>query len=249
MQRKIDVALHVAQETFTAWSVACTVTVVRKKNSNPAGSDRYLKRLLGSIGTGKTFQCEAGRKVFSQGEKAKAIYFVLSGKVKISVVSAAGKEAVLSIIIPGHFFGEGCLVGQTVRVNNATTIEPAIMFRVEKSAMLRALRDRSEVAGEFISALLIRNIDLEEDLCDQLFNHSERRLARVLLKLSHMNDRSARTNVTLPKISHEILAEMVGTTRPRITQFMNKFRKIGLIDYNGSLTVRTNLLSDVVLRD
>jgi CRP-like cAMP-binding protein len=134
-------------------------------------------------------------------------------------------------------------------VSNATAIEPAIIFRVEKSAMLRALRIHPEVARDFITALLIRNIHLEEDLCDQLFNHSERRLARVLLKLSQMHERSTRTNVKLPKISHEILAEMVGTTRPRITQFMNKFRKIGLLDYNGVLTVRPDLLSDIVLRD
>jgi CRP-like cAMP-binding protein len=186
---------------------------------------------------------------FSQGERANAIYFVQNGKVKITVVSASGKEAVLSILTSRHFFGEGYLVGQTVRLNNAITIEPAILFRVEKSAMLRALGERPEIAREFITALVIRNIHLEEDLCDQLFNHSERRLARVLLKLSQMNERGARVNVKLPKISHEILAEMVGTTRPRITQFMNKFRKIGLLDYNGALTIRPDLLSDIVLRD
>ena len=114
--------------------------------------------------------------------------------------------------------------------------------------MLRALRDHPEIAREFMTAVLIRNIRLEEDLCDQLFNHSERRLARVLLKLSQMEERNARPNVTLPRISHESLAEMVGTTRPRVTQFMNKFRKIGLIDYNGALTVRPDLLSDIVHR-
>jgi CRP/FNR family transcriptional regulator, cyclic AMP receptor protein len=227
---------------------------VRKKKSNPAGTeptDPYLKKLLRSVSRGKKLlDYKRDCPVFSQGEKADAIYFVQSGKVKITVVSAAGKEAVLSIVTTRHFFGEGCLVGQTVRVSNATTIEPSTIFRVEKSAMLRALRDRPEIAREFITALLIRNIHLEEDLCDQLFNPSERRLARVLLKLSQMHERSTRAIVRLPKISHEILAEMVGTTRPRVTQFMNKFRKIGMIDYNGALlTVRPDLLSDIVLRD
>jgi CRP/FNR family cyclic AMP-dependent transcriptional regulator len=227
--------------------------VVRKKSSNPAGSeptDPYLKKLFRSVVRGKTLiQCKRDHRIFSQGEKADAIYFVQSGKVKITVVSASGKEAVLSIVTPRHFFGEGCLVGQTVRVNNATTIEPSTIFRVGKSAMLRALDDRLEIAREFITALLIRNIHLEEELCNRLFNHSERRLARVLLKLSQMHERNARANIKLPKISHETLAEMVGTTRPRITEFMNKFRKIGLLDYNGALTVRPDLLSDIVLRD
>jgi CRP-like cAMP-binding protein len=194
-------------------------------------------------------QCKTDRRVFSQGDRANAIYFVQSGKVKITVVSAAGKEAVLSIVTPRHFFGEGCLVGQGIRLNNPIALEPSIIFRVEKSAMLRALRHHPETAREFITVLLIRNIHLEEDLCDQLFNHSERRLPRVLVKLSQMHERSPRANVKLPKISHEILAEMVGTTRPRITRFMNKFRKIGLLDYNGALTVRPDLLSDIVLKD
>ena len=153
IRRNINAALYLVQESFTAWSAACTALVVRKKNSNPAGSeptDRYLKKLLGSVGSGKTFmQCEAGRKVFSQGEKANAIYFVQSGKVKVSVVSAAGKEAVLSIITPRHFFGEGCLVGQTVRRNgwHHSTACHTIYEQVSKDRLDRLQRRPHGPAG------------------------------------------------------------------------------------------------------
>ena len=167
----------------------------------------------------------------------------------MTVVSAAGKEAVIAMFGPHHFIGEGALVGQSLRISKATALEPTTVFRVEKLAMARAHHEQAELSEKFIAALLVRNIDLEEDLCDQLFNHSEKRLARVLLKLARLREHDAPPDARIPLLSHETLAEMVGTTRSRITHFMNKFRTMGFIDYNGELTVRTELLTDVVLHD
>ena len=213
--------------------------------------DPYVATLLENILHGKqVLSLSKGEKVFAQGGRADAIFFIQSGKVKISVVSAAGKEAVLVMLGPRNFFGEGSLVGQSLRVSTATTMEASTVFRVEKSAMIRALHQQSALSEKFIAALLMRNIDLEEDLCDQLFNHSEKRLARVLLKLARMREHEVIPDARIPAFSHEILAEMVGTTRSRITHFMNKFRTMGLIDYNNDgFTVRTELLTDVVLHD
>jgi CRP-like cAMP-binding protein len=140
-------------------------------------------------------------------------------------------------------------VGQPLRISTAIALEPSMLFRVEKVAMLHALASQRSLSEKFIASLLVRNINLEEDLCDQLFNHSERRLARVLLKLARMRQHDALPDKGIPLLSHETLAEMVGTTRSRITYFMNKFRKMGLIDYNGELVVRTELLTDVLLHD
>ena len=217
----------------------------------PRRIDNYVTALLEKISAGKqVLNLPKGEKIFSQGESADAIFFIQSGKVKISVVSAAGKEAVLIMLGPRKFFGEGSLVGQSIRVSTATALEPSIVFRVEKSAMIRALRDQAALSEKFITALLVRNIDLEEDLCDQLFNQSEKRLARVLLKLSRMREHDVMPDANIPVFSHETLAEMVGTTRSRITHFMNKFRTMGLIDYNSDgFTVKTELLTDVVLHD
>jgi CRP/FNR family transcriptional regulator, cyclic AMP receptor protein len=140
-------------------------------------------------------------------------------------------------------------VGQTLRVSTATAMDAAVIFRIEKQTMGHALLEQPELSEKFIAALLARNIDLEEDLCDQLFNHSEKRLARVLLKLARLPQHASAEDARMPMLSHETLAEMVGTTRSRITHFMNKFRTMGLIDYNGELTVRTELLTDLVLHD
>ena len=217
----------------------------------PRRIDNYVTTLLEKISAGKqVLNLPKGENIFSQGDRADAIFFIQSGKVKISVVSAAGKEAVLIMLGPRKFFGEGSLVGQSLRVSTATALEPSIVFRVEKSAMIRALRDQAALSEKFITALLVRNIDLEEDLCDQLFNQSEKRLARVLLKLSRMREHDVMPDARISVFSHETLAEMVGTTRSRITHFMNKFRTLGLIDYNSDgFTVRTELLTDVVLHD
>src|SRR3989475_7852894 len=215
-----------------------------------AAIDPYVAALLGRISKGKrVISIQKGKRIFSQGDRADAIYFVQSGTVKVSVLSAAGKEAVLAILGPRQFFGEGALVGQSVRVSTATAVQRATLFQVERRAMLRALHDQSELSEKFVGLLLARNIDLEEDLCDQLFNHSEKRLARVLLKLARLREHSVLTDASIPALSHETLAEMVGTTRSRITHFMNKFRAMGLIDYNGELTVKTELLTDLVLHD
>jgi CRP-like cAMP-binding protein len=212
--------------------------------------DPYFTTLLDKISEGKHVLAVAkGKKIFSQGDSADAIYFVQTGRVKISVVSSAGKEAILVILGPRHFFGEGVLVGQSRRVSSATAVELSTVVHVERRAMLRALHDQVDLSEKFMAFLLARNIDLEEDLCDQLFNHSEKRLARILLKLARLREHEVIPDAGIPSLSHETLAEMVGTTRSRITHFMNKFRKMGLIEYNGHLVVRTELLTDVVLHD
>jgi CRP/FNR family cyclic AMP-dependent transcriptional regulator len=220
------------------------------KKATDSSADPYVTTLLEQISEGKqVISVRKGKKVFSQGDRADAIYFVATGRIKVYVVSSAGKEAVLAMVGPHGFFGEGSLVGQSLRMSTATTMEAATIFQVEKRAMLRALHAQADLSEKFMASLLKRNIDLEEDLCDQLFNHSEKLLARVLLKLARLRDYEAEPDAEIPTISHEILAEMVGTTRSRITHFMNKFRKMGLIEYNGHLTVRTELLTDVVLHD
>ena len=225
---------------------------IKKKTARvtSALADPYVENLLERISEGKrVLNPEKGDKIFSQGDRADAIFFIQRGKVKITVVSAAGKEAVIAVIGARSFLGEGALVGQSLRISTATVLAPSIVFRIEKMSMLRALHEQVELSEKFIAALLARNIDLEEDLCDQLFNHSEKRLARVLLKLTRLREHDVALDARIPLLSHETLAEMVGTTRSRITHFMNKFRTMGLIDYNGELTVRTELLTDVVLHD
>lgn len=221
-----------------------------KKSALKSDNDPYFENLLKNIGDGKTLlRLQKDSTVYSQGDAAEAIYFIQDGKVKITVVSAAGKEAVLAMLGPRSSLGEGCLVGQTLRIGTATAIQPSTLFRIEKRAMLRALQAQPELSEKFTASLLSRNIDLEEDLCDQLFNHSEKRLARVLLKLARFGQHDTLPEAKMPRVSHETLAEMVGTTRSRVTHFMNKFRTLGLIDYNGEITVRAELLTDVVLHD
>ena len=209
-----------------------------------------FEALLNGISDGKrALTLQKGRKVFSQGDRADAIYFLQAGRVKVSVISSTGKEAVLTLLGPQTFFGEGALVGQSLRMSTVTALEPITTLRVNRRAMLRALHDHVDLSERFIVTLLKRNFDLEEDLTDQLFNHSEKRLARVLLKLARLRERPVDSNAKIPTLSHETLAEMVGTTRSRISVFMNKFRKMGLIEYNGHLVVRTELLTDLVLHD
>ena len=221
-----------------------------KRRQLKSNVDPYVMNLLENIVDGKTvLQLGKDVKVFSQGDSAEAVYFIQTGKVKVTVVSAIGNEAVLAILGPRGFLGEGCLVGQTRRVSTARAIQASTLFRIERRAMLQALHATPELSEKFTALLLARNIDLEEDLCDQLFNHSEKRLARVLLKLARFGQHDAAPAAKMPRVSHEALAEMVGTTRSRVTHFMNKFRTLGLIDYNGEITVRAELLTDVVLHD
>jgi CRP/FNR family cyclic AMP-dependent transcriptional regulator len=226
------------------------VKTQRKEPRKTPHADTHVSLLLRSISAGKSMLTPSkGTRIFSQGDKSDSVYFIEAGKVKISVVSERGKEAVIVILSSRDFFGEGCLVGQPLRISTAVTLEATTLFRVEKEAMLHALARQRKLSEKFIASLLVRNINLEEDLCDQLFNHSEKRLARVLLKLSRLRQHDPLPDSGIPLLSHETLAEMVGTTRSRITYFMNKFRKMGLIEYNGELVVRTELLTDIVLHD
>ena len=214
-------------------------------------TDPYVMNLLAKTLNGKRMlSLQKGETFFSQGDRSDAIFFIQGGHVKVSVVSGSGKEAVIAMLGPHDFFGEGCLVGQSLRMNTVTTLEGTTVFRVEKSAMVRALQSQPELAKTFMSALMSRNITTEEDLCAQLLNDSEKRLARVLLKLDRLRDHDVMIDDTLPFLSHETMAEMVGTTRSRVTHFMNKFRKQGLIDYdNSGFTVRTDKLNDMVLHN
>ena len=190
---------------------------------------------------------EAGATIFVQGDVATSVMFIDGGTVRLSVLSQAGKEAVVAVLDRWHFFGEGCLVGQPYRMATATAIAASTIITVEKQDMARHLHDQPAFAERFLTHMLTRNIRIEEDLIDQLFNSSEKRLARTLLLLARFGEPEAAHRV-LPKLSQETLAEMVGTTRSRVNFFMNKFRKLGFIEYNGGLKVNDSLLS-VVLRD
>ncbi|MFZ1974719.1 MAG: Crp/Fnr family transcriptional regulator [Terriglobales bacterium] len=185
--------------------------------------------------------------VFSQGDPGTNVLYIQKGGVRLSVVNESGKEAVVAVLGPGDFFGEGCLAGQPLRIGTATAITPTTALVIEKNEMIRVLHAEHEFSDRFITFMLARNIRIEEDLVDQLFNSSEKRLARTLLLLARYGQEDAPQKV-LPKISQEMLAEMVGTTRSRVNFFMNKFRKLGLIKYNGGLQINKSLLS-VVLHD
>ena len=188
-----------------------------------------------------------GALVFSQGAQANSVFYVQEGGAKLSVLSSAGKEAVVAMLGPGDFFGEGCLAGQALRMGTAKAVMPTALLRIPKREMLRMLHDYPDFSDRFIAHMLTRNIRIEEDLVDQLFNSSEKRLARTLLLLARYGKEET-TQRVLPKLSQETLAEMVGTTRSRVNFFMNKFRKLGLIEYNGGLRVNSSLLS-IVLHD
>jgi CRP-like cAMP-binding protein len=206
--------------------------------------------LLEGIDEGKTtLRLQKDATVFSQGDQAEAIYFVRTGKVRITIVSSTGREAVLSIVKPREFFGEGCLGGQALRFSTATTMQPSTLFRIEKRAMFQALRSQPRLAAKFTMSLLFRSIALKADLCEQIFNHTEERLARVLLRLSRIGRHDTKPDFKMPRMTHEALAEIVGTTTACVTEFMNKFRALGVIDWNGEITVKPELLTDLLLRD
>ena len=185
------------------------------------------------------------RAIFSQGDTADAVFYILEGKVKLTVLSSKGKVAVIAMLEQGDFLGEACLSGQLIRT--ATALAESTILRIDKPAMIRVLRQEPAFAEIFMSHLLSRNIRIEEDLVDQLFNSSEKRLARVLLLLAHFGKES-KVEPIIPKISQETLADMVGTTRSRVSFFLNKFRNLGLIDYNGGLRIRSSLLN-IILHD
>ena len=206
------------------------------------------KAFLTRIEQGKTTREYRNKQVvFSQGDPADAVFFIRSGKVKLTVFSTRGKEAVVGVLERGSFFGEGCLAGQPLRMSTASAMQASNVVRVDKSTMVRVLHQEPEFAELFTAYLLSRNVRIEEDLVDQLFNSSEKRLARILLLLAHFG-KEPRPETVIPQISQETLAAMIGTTRSRVSHFMNRFRKMGFIHYNGGLQVHSGLLS-VVLRD
>jgi CRP/FNR family transcriptional regulator, cyclic AMP receptor protein len=194
----------------------------------------------------KIVQYRKGEVIFAQGEPGEDVRYIQHGAVKLSVLSRIGKEAVVAMLEAGDFFGEGCLAGQTVRIGTATAVVPTSVLMIQKDAMVRLLHSEPAFSDRFISYMLTRNMRIEADLVDQLFNSSEKRLARTLLLLARYGE--AHPAQTLPRISQETLAEMIGATRSRVNFFMNKFRKLGLIEYNGEIKVNTALLS-IVLHD
>jgi CRP/FNR family transcriptional regulator, cyclic AMP receptor protein len=193
----------------------------------------------------KVIEFKKAELVYSQGDAARSIMYLQSGRIKLSVVNEVGKEAVVAMLEPGDFFGEGCLAGQPVRIGTATAITPSAVLDIEKSEMFKVLHEQHAFSDRFLTFMLARNIRIEEDLIDQLFNSSEKRLARSLLLLARYGKEDQPQGV-LPKVSQETLAEMVGTTRSRINFFMNKFRKLGFIKYNGGLQINRSLLTVVL---
>jgi CRP/FNR family transcriptional regulator, cyclic AMP receptor protein len=214
----------------------------------PTPPDFDVHAFLKSAGVfPRTVRFATGAVVFAQGAQANSVFYIQEGAVKLAVLSSGGKEAVVAMLSPGDFFGEGCLAGQPLRMGTAKVVVKTALLRIAKRDMVRLLHERPEFSGRFIEHMLTRNIRIEEDLVDQLFNSSEKRLARTLLLLARYGKEGTAHRV-LPKLSQETLAEMVGTTRSRVNFFMNKFRKLGLIEYNGGLKVHNSLLS-IVLHD
>jgi CRP/FNR family transcriptional regulator, cyclic AMP receptor protein len=208
----------------------------------------HRAKFLSEVGPGRTIAgFNQGEVVFTQGEPANALFTIQKGKVKIAVVSNAGKEAVIAVLGPGDFFGEGCLAGQPLRMATAVAMTECSIMRLERAAAVEKLQEEPAFAKLLLSYMLTRTIRIEEDLVDQLFNSSEKRLARALLLLANFG-KEGKPEVVIPKISQEVLAEMIGTTRSRVSFFMNKFRRLGFIEYNGTLEVHSSLVN-VVLHD
>jgi len=205
-----------------------------------------VQAFLDSAGVArKIVEYRRSEKIYAQGDPATSVMYIQNGGVKLSVVNEVGKEAVVGILGPEDFFGEGCLAGQRVCMGTATAITPTAILVIEKNETMRALHSEHALSDRFMSYILARNIRIEEDLIDQLFNSSEKRLARALLLLARYGEESQPQKI-LPKVSQEMLAEMIGTTRTRVNFFMNKFRNLGLIRYNGGLHVHNSLLSVVL---
>jgi CRP/FNR family transcriptional regulator, cyclic AMP receptor protein len=226
--------------------------VARANNRLAAKANKGLpfdvKTFLSSVGAGRTVSgFRKNDKVFSQGEPADAVFYIQKGKVKVCVISEQGKEAVVALHGEGDFFGEGCLNGQPLRLATTAAVTDCVVMRIDKEAIVRVLHDEPTFSEIFMAYLLNRNARVEEDLVDQLFNSSEKRLARALLLMANFG-KDGRPEKTIAKVSQETLADMIGTTRSRVSTFMNKFRKLGFIEYNGDLTIHNSLLN-VVLHD
>ena len=204
------------------------------------------KAFLANVGEGKTIlEFHKDQVVFAQGDAADAVFYIQKGRVKVVVISEQGKEAVVGIFGPGQFFGEGCMNGHSVRIATTTAMEDCLVTAITKAAMLAVLHDQPKFSEMFMAYLLTRNSRIEEDLIDQLFNSSEKRLARLLLLLANFGKEGSPQPI-IPNISQETLAEMIGTTRSRVSFFMNKFRKLGFISYNGKIEVNSSLLNAVL---
>jgi CRP/FNR family cyclic AMP-dependent transcriptional regulator len=221
----------------------------RKPHGTTHRSAVDWEALLARIPGGKTVvHYEVDSPIFRQGDPSDALFYIRGGKVKLSVTSEEGKEAIIAFLDADEFFGEGCLAGQPLRMATATAMEASAVTRIAKPLMARMLHDEQGVAQLFVTHLLYRNIRYEADLVDQLFNSSERRLARILLLLAHFGKESKMESV-VPGNTQEALAQMIGTTRSRVNYFMNKFKKLGFIKYNGSLSVNSGLLSVLLAHD
>ena len=221
-------------------------TNIKTKEKSTTGPVFDTQIFLDTTGVArKVREFKKAEVVYSQGDAAKSIMYIRTGGVKLSVINEVGKEAVVAILEPGDFFGEGCLAGQPIRMGTATAIGPTSVLEIEKTEMFKVLHEQHAFSDRFLTFMLARNIRIEQDLIDQLFNSSEKRLARTLLLLARYGKENQPQGV-LPKMSQETLAEMVGTTRSRINFFMNKFRKLGFIKYNGGLQINSSLLSVVL---
>jgi CRP/FNR family cyclic AMP-dependent transcriptional regulator len=220
-----------------------------KAKKQPKGKPAFdAQAFLDSGGVArKIVEYRKSQKIYSQGDSANSVFYIQKGGIRLSVMNEIGKEAVLTILAAGDFFGEGCLAAQNVRMGTATAITPTTLLVIEKKEMIRVLHAERAFSDRFVAHMLARNIRIEEDLVDQMFNSSEKRLARTLLLLARYGTQSEPQKM-ISEISQETLAEMIGTTRPRVNFFMNKFRKLGFIKYNGGLHVDPSLLS-VVLRE
>jgi CRP-like cAMP-binding protein len=206
------------------------------------------QKFLRQVGSGKTSLTSPKKQIVcSQGDAADAVFYIQAGKIKLTVVSPQGKEAVVAMLEPGSFFGEGCLAGQLVCMTTATAMEDSTLARIDKQAMIRTLQEDPTFSAMFLTYLLARNIRIQEDLVDQLFNSSEKRLARILLLMAQFG-KEGKPEAVIPKISQETLAEMIGTTRSRVSFFMNRFRKLGFLHDNGELHVHSSLLN-IILHD
>lgn len=216
--------------------------------SEPTNDSFDPLAFLANVGTGKTISVyQKDQVIFAQGEMADTVFYIQKGSVKVVVLSDQGKEAVVGILEPGQFFGEGCMNGHSLRISTSTALEESLITAIPKPAMIALLHDEPKFSELFVAYLLTRNSRIEEDLIDQLFNSSEKRLARLLLLLANFGKEGNPTPIR-PTISQETLAEMIGTTRSRVSFFLNKFRKLGFISYNGKIEVHSSLL-DAVLRE
>jgi CRP/FNR family cyclic AMP-dependent transcriptional regulator len=233
--------------TISSPTQRASVKLRRPPPKGNSGSPAFdVQFFLDSTGLGRRIaKFQEKETVFAQGEPAKNVMYIQEGGVRLTVVNRTGKEAVIAILRPGDFLGEGCLAGQSIRITTATTIAPTTLLVIQKNEVIRVLHEQHEFSDRFIAYMLARNTRVEEDLIDQMFNSSEKRLARTLLLLARYGTEDQPQKV-IPKVSQEMLAEMIGTTRARVNFFMNKFRKLGFIQYDGEIHVNRSLLSVVL---